>query len=151
LRRVFFIKKIKMNTVLTEERRAAIRKEFTFRMSRSSGKGGQHVNKVSTRVELLFDVFNSESFSAEEKALIQKNLLAIISQNGVLQIASQSSRSQLRNKEDAAEKFFQKIEKALLIEKPRKKTKKPKALNEKRLKEKRIQAEKKEGRKKPIK
>ncbi len=125
------------------ERQAELEKEISFRMSRASGKGGQHVNKVSTRVELLFDVLNSESLTEEEKVLVIKNLAAIISQNGILQIASQSSRSQLRNKEDAKEKFFEKLEKALTIEKPRKKTKKPKSLNEKRLKEKKIQGEKK--------
>ena len=130
------------------ERLLGLEKEFNFRMSRSSGKGGQHVNKVSTRVELLFDVLNSEILTEEEKALIIKNLAAIISQNGILQIASQKSRSQLRNKEKAKEKFFKKIEKALIVEKPRKKTKKPKSLNEKRLKKKKIIGEKKAFRQK---
>ena len=123
-------------------------KEFSFRMSRSSGKGGQHVNKVSTKVELLFDVLNSKILTEEEKQLVINNLAAIISQEGILQISSQLSRSQLRNKEDAIEKFYQKIEKALQKEKPRKKTKKPKSLDEKRLKEKKLTAEKKAGRKK---
>lgn len=130
------------------ERLADLEKEFSFRMSRSSGKGGQHVNKVSTRVELLFDVLNSEILTEEEKALVIKNLAAIISQNGILQIASQNSRSQLRNKENAKAKFFEKLEKALTIEKPRKKTKKPKSLNEKRLKDKKIIGEKKVSRQK---
>ena len=130
------------------ERQAELEKEISFRMSRASCKGGQHVNKVSTRVELLFDVLNSESLTEDEKTLVIKNLAAIISQNGILQIASQSSRSQLRNKEDAKEKFFEKLEKALTVEKPRKKTKKPKSLNEKRLKEKKIHGEKKVLRKK---
>ena len=123
-------------------------KEFSFRMSRSSGKGGQHVNKVSTKVELLFDVLASKILIEEEKQLVIKNLAAIISQEGILQISSQQSRSQLRNKEDAIEKFYQKIEKALQKEKPRKKTKKPKSLDEKRLKEKKLTAEKKASRKK---
>ena len=130
------------------ERQAELEKEFSFRMSRSSGKGGQHVNKVSTRVELLFDVLNSEILTEDEKALVIKNLAAIISQSGLLQIACQSSRSQVRNKEDAKEKFFEKLEKALIVEKPRKKTKKPRSLNEKRLKKKKIIGEKKVSRKK---
>ncbi|MFK7773955.1 MAG: alternative ribosome rescue aminoacyl-tRNA hydrolase ArfB [Saprospiraceae bacterium] len=130
------------------ERHAELEKEFSFRMSRSSGKGGQHVNKVSTRVELLFDVLNSEILTEKEKGLVIKNLAAIISQNGILQIASQDSRSQLRNKENAKVKFFEKLEKALTVEKPRKKTKKPKSLNEKRLKEKKITGEKKVSRQK---
>ncbi len=123
-------------------------KEFNFRMSRSSGKGGQHVNKVSTRVELLFDVLNSEILSEDEITLMIKNLGARISQKGILQIACQSSRSQVRNKELVIELFFEKIEKALKVDKPRKKTKKPKSLNEKRLKNKKIQADKKSNRKK---
>jgi len=130
------------------EKLADLEKEFSFRMSRSSGKGGQHVNKVSTRVELLFDVLNSEILTEREKNLVIKNLAAIISQNGILQIASQDSRSQLRNKENAKAKFFEKLEKALTIEKPRKKTRKPKSLNEKRLKKKKIQGEKKSTRQK---
>ncbi|MFT6319789.1 MAG: ribosome-associated protein [Granulosicoccus sp.] len=130
------------------EKLADLEKEFSFRMSRSSGKGGQHVNKVSTRVELLFDVLNSEILTEREKNLVIKNLAAIISQNGILQIASQDSRSQLRNKENAKAKFFEKLEKALTVEKPRKKTRKPKSLNEKRLKKKKIQGEKKSTRQK---
>ncbi|MFK8005932.1 MAG: alternative ribosome rescue aminoacyl-tRNA hydrolase ArfB [Saprospiraceae bacterium] len=130
------------------ERLTDLEKEFSFRMSRSSGKGGQHVNKVSTRVELLFDVLNSEILTEKEKGLMIKNLAAIISQNGILQIASQNSRSQLRNKENAKAKFFERLEKALTVEKPRKKTRKPKSLNEKRLKEKKIIGEKKASRQK---
>ena len=130
------------------ERLTDLEKEFSFRMSRSSGKGGQHVNKVSTRVELLFDVLNSDILTEGEKKLVIKNLAAIISQNGILQIASQDSRSQLRNKENAKAKFFEKLEKALTVEKPRKKTRKPKSLNEKRLREKKITGEKKTSRQK---
>ena len=123
-------------------------KEFSFRMSRSSGKGGQHVNKVSTKVTLLFDVLDSDILKDEEKTLVIKNLGAIISQDGILQISSQASRSQFRNKENTIEKFFEKMEKALTVEKARKKTRKPRSLNEKRLKNKKIHSEKKSIRKK---
>jgi len=123
-------------------------KEFSFRMSRSSGKGGQHVNKVSTRVELLFDVLNSQVLNEDEITLMIKNLGARISQNGIFQLACQSSRSQVRNKELVIELFFEKIEKALKVDKPRKKTRKPKSLDRKRLKDKKIQGEKKSLRKK---
>jgi ribosome-associated protein len=145
---LFLEKKKNMKEQNLAEKLADLEKEFSFRMSRSSGKGGQHVNKVSTRVELLFDVLNSEILTEREKNLVIKNLAAIISQNGILQIASQDSRSQLRNKENAKAKFFEKLEKALTVEKPRKKTTKPKSLNEKRLKKKKIQGEKKSTRQK---
>jgi ribosome-associated protein len=145
---LFLEKKKNMKEQNLAEKLADLEKEFSFRMSRSSGKGGQHVNKVSTRVELLFDVLNSEILTEREKNLVIKNLAAIISQNGILQIASQDSRSQLRNKENAKAKFFEKLEKALTVEKPRKKTRKPKSLNEKRLKKKKIQGEKKSTRQK---
>jgi ribosome-associated protein len=123
-------------------------KEFTFRMSRSSGKGGQHVNKVNTRVELLFDVLNTALLDEDEQNRVIQKLAAIISQEGIMQITCQSTRSQKRNKEIAIEKFYEKIEDALKVEKPRKKTKKPKSLDEKRLKEKKIQADKKAKRQK---
>lgn len=123
-------------------------KEFSFRMTRSSGKGGQHVNKVSTKVELLFDVLNSEILNEDEKNLLIKNMGANISQEGILRISSQHTRSQMRNKEDAIAKFYERIQNALTITKPRKKTRKPKSLNEKRLKEKKQQSEKKATRQK---
>src|SRR5688572_26395607 len=73
--------------------------EFVFRTSRSSGKGGQNVNKVSSKVELGFDVLNSVLLTPEQKSRILQKLSSRITREGVLQIIVQSDRSQLRNKE----------------------------------------------------
>ncbi|MFH2095675.1 MAG: alternative ribosome rescue aminoacyl-tRNA hydrolase ArfB [Bacteroidota bacterium] len=123
--------------------------EFIFRTSRSSGPGGQHVNKTSTKVELRFNVSESRLLSVNEKQIIMEKLAGRISNEGFLIITSQSERSQLLNKEKTIEKFYSLLEKALKPVKKRKAIKLPEALKEKRLQEKKIKAEKKSLRKNP--
>lgn len=120
-----------------------IKRELKYQTSRSSGKGGQHVNKVETRVELFFDVDNSEGMTTSEKNLIREKLQGRISNMGLLQVSSQAKRSQLLNRQKATNKFFQLLEQALTPEKERIPTKPTKSMEEKRLKSKRIRAEKK--------
>ncbi len=122
--------------------------EFVFITSRSSGSGGQHVNKVNSKVELRFDVFNTILLDEEAKELIIKNLHNIITKEGILQIVSQKSRSQTRNKKDCIEKFYKIIEKALQVPKVRKKQKPSKTWHAKRLKEKKQKSERKQRRSK---
>jgi ribosome-associated protein len=117
--------------------------EFSLSATRSSGPGGQNVNKVSTKIELRFDVNNSQLLSDGEKLLINSKLANKISNDGILIIVSQTDRSQLKNKEDSIKKFYQLIEKAIAPVKKRKPTKPSRAAKEKRLGEKRIVAEKK--------
>jgi ribosome-associated protein len=114
---------------------------------RSSGPGGQNVNKVATKVELAFHVMNSELLSEEEKLLISEKLATKINEEGFLKIADSSSRSQATNKENVLVKFYETIEKALIKPKKRKPTKMPKAVKEEIKKGKRITAEKKANRK----
>lgn len=121
-------------------------KEIEIRASRSSGKGGQNVNKVSTKIELVFDVNSSELLSEEEKAVINEKLLNRISKEGKLILQSQESRSQLANKEIAIDKFYSLLESALKKEKPRKATKPSKAKKEQRLQVKKVISEKKKSR-----
>ncbi|MCK9423549.1 MAG: aminoacyl-tRNA hydrolase [Bacteroidales bacterium] len=121
--------------------------EFSFTASRSSGPGGQHVNKVSTKVELRFDVVNSNLLSQEEKEVILSKVTGKINAEGVLIIVSQVERSQLKNKERTIEKFYALLANALKPRKKRKPTKPSQASKEKRLEAKRLQSEKKTRRK----
>lgn len=121
--------------------------EFKFSTSRSGGPGGQNVNKVSTKVELRFNVAQSVLLLPEEKVVILKKLENKINKDGELVLVSQSERSQLANKEKVIEKFYFLIVKALTPRKKRKPTKQTKASKEKRLQTKKINSEKKSRRK----
>lgn len=127
-------------------RNRGLETEFEIIASRSSGKGGQNVNKVSTKIELHFDVVSSEFLNNEEKEIIQKKLSNRISKEGRLIVKSQDSRSQFMNKEDAINKFYLLLEQALKKEKPRKETKPTKSSKEARLKIKKVSSEKKKNR-----
>ena len=124
-----------------------ILKELSYKTSRSSGSGGQNVNKVSTKVELRFDIDSSLLLADDEKNRIKIKLKNRISSENILIISSDSERTQLGNKKKAIEIFFDLLEKALRKPKKRIKTKPTKASKEKRLKEKKIQSDKKKYRK----
>ncbi|MDP4207129.1 MAG: alternative ribosome rescue aminoacyl-tRNA hydrolase ArfB [Bacteroidota bacterium] len=94
--------------------------EFIFSASRSSGAGGQNVNKVNTKIELRIIIGQSLLLSDEEKALIIEKLRNRINDKGELVIVSQSERTQLRNKQKCIEKFYELIVQALTPRKPRK-------------------------------
>jgi ribosome-associated protein len=121
--------------------------EFHFSASRSSGPGGQNVNKVNTKVELRFNIASSSLLSDEEKELLMEKLAKKINSEGELILVSQTGRSQLKNKEKAIEKFYSLLTRALTPRKKRKPTKPSQASKEERLESKRKQAEKKERRK----
>ena len=118
-------------------------KELVFTFSRSGGPGGQHVKKVSTRVELRFHVMNSALLTQDQKELIAERLANRINAEGDLIVVAQSERSQLKNKEKAIERFYSLISKALTPVKKRKPSKPSRASKEKRLKEKKKISEKK--------
>jgi ribosome-associated protein len=107
--------------------------EITVKTSRSGGKGGQHVNKVSTKVELAFDLTNTQLLSEEQKLLLLARLSGKLTKEGVLLIVSQSERTQLGNKRVAMVKLIELLERNLIVEKKRKSTKVPKSVIEKRL------------------
>jgi ribosome-associated protein len=117
--------------------------EFTFATSRSSGPGGQNVNKVNSKVELRFVVDQSQLLTDREKEIIFNKLKNRINNEGELIITVQTDRSQLKNKEEAIEKFYELITKALTPRKPRRATKPTKSSVEKRLEMKRLTGEKK--------
>lgn len=130
-------------------RNRSLEKEITFNTSRSGGPGGQHANKTETSVELRFNINDSELLTEEEKGRIQTKLANKLTKDNELIITAESKRSQIRNKEEAIEKFYQILEKALKKPKKRKKTKPSKASKEKRLQEKKKHSEKKSKRKPP--
>ncbi len=122
-------------------------KEVKYKTTRSSGSGGQNVNKVSTKVELRFDVVNSLVLTEAQKSVIFTKLKNRISSEGVLIITSDSERTQLRNKKKVRELFLALLEQSFRKPKNRIKTKPTKTSREKRLKEKKIKSEKKKMRK----
>jgi len=121
--------------------------ELTFKTSRSGGAGGQNVNKVSSKVELDFNVLHSALLTDEQKMTILKKLENKITKDGVLQIVSQKERNQLGNKEIVIQKFHELIEKCFIEKKKRKPTKPSKSAKEKRLKTKKRNSEMKQMRK----
>ena len=115
--------------------------EFTFKTSRSGGSGGQHVNKVSTKVELDFDVINSKILTDEQKDIITTKLSSRITIEGILQVICHTERSQLRNKMAAIAKFHELIDSCFVVLKKRRATKVSKAVKERRLLAKKRNAE----------
>ncbi|WP_295983862.1 alternative ribosome rescue aminoacyl-tRNA hydrolase ArfB [uncultured Algibacter sp.] len=127
----------------------AILHELTFKAIRSSGSGGQHVNKVSSKVELTFNLSESLLFDDDQKERLLRKLQNRLTKEGVLILQCGESRSQHKNKGIIIKRFFSIIDTALIIPKKRIRTKIPKSVIRKRLKNKRNRSEKKANRKKP--
>ncbi|MBN1953070.1 MAG: aminoacyl-tRNA hydrolase [Bacteroidales bacterium] len=134
--------------MMTEQRFEAIKKELTIKTSRSQGPGGQHVNKVSSRVEIRFNIRHSQVLSESEKDRLEHMLHSRVTREGDLLIVSQASRSQLYNKEDGFRRLFQMLSLALRPRKKRVASRPTRASVSKRLENKRMLSEKKQGRSK---
>ena len=126
-----------------------LKTELFYKYVRSSGSGGQNVNKVSSKAELYFNVEASQVFNEDEKLKLSEFFSNRLSKDGVLVLACDESRSQFRNKAIVTQRFLELIEEGLKEEKERKSTKVPKAVKRKRLASKRKNSEKKANRKKP--
>lgn len=124
-------------------------KVLTFKTSRSGGKGGQNVNKVSSKVELILSIVAATFFTPEEKALVTERLGNRIDQEGNLHVISQEDRSQLVNKERSVIKLISLLKDALHVDKTRKPTRTPKSVIRKRKSDKQSLSIKKEGRRRP--
>jgi ribosome-associated protein len=120
--------------------------ELSFRFSRSSGPGGQHVNRTETRVELLFDLASSPSLSENQRTRALQNLAPYLDKRGVLHLVSQSSRSQRRNREEVVERFRTLMRDGLKTPKKRRATQPSRTARERRLQEKKRRAETKRSR-----
>ncbi|MFO7719729.1 MAG: alternative ribosome rescue aminoacyl-tRNA hydrolase ArfB [Gillisia sp.] len=127
----------------------ALKLELIFKAVKSSGPGGQHVNKTASKIILNFDLGNSQALSEEEKARVSIKLASRITNSGEIILESGETRSQHKNKELVTTRFFELIQKAVKREKPRKKTRPTKASKLKRLRSKKIKSEKKVTRQKP--
>ncbi|MEO7216215.1 alternative ribosome rescue aminoacyl-tRNA hydrolase ArfB [Mucilaginibacter sp.] len=128
--------------------KASLQKEISYKTSRSGGKGGQNVNKVSSKVELLFNINESVLFTDEEKLLLNEKLQSRFNKDGSVQVICDEERSQYLNKEIAVERLMVLLGKALIRPKIRKKLKISKAAKLTRLGNKKAQSDKKENRKK---
>ncbi|TCN62929.1 alternative ribosome rescue aminoacyl-tRNA hydrolase ArfB [Acetobacteroides hydrogenigenes] len=120
--------------------------ELTFSASRSSGAGGQNVNKVNTKVELRFDIASSSILTEEEKNRLLTKLAKRLTQEGILIIVSQTERTQLKNKAQCLMKFYELLESALTVQKKRKQTKPTLASKAKKMENKKRQSERKASR-----
>lgn len=126
-----------------------ILKAVTFKTSRSGGKGGQNVNKVSSKVELIFNLASASFLTDEERELLTERLATRLDQDGNIHVVSQEDRSQLLNKEKTIAKLIALLKAGLHIQKKRKPTRIPKSVTRKRLADKQSVSNKKESRKRP--
>ena len=129
--------------------RALAIQESTFKAVRSGGAGGQHVNKVSTKVELSFNVENSQALSANQKERLYRQLGHKLTKENVMNISCDETRSQHRNKDLVIKRFLDTMRTGLRVPKVRRKTKPKRSVIEKRLKSKKKHAEKKARRQRP--
>ncbi|MGE6397851.1 alternative ribosome rescue aminoacyl-tRNA hydrolase ArfB [Chryseobacterium scophthalmum] len=120
--------------------------ELTYKTSRSSGAGGQNVNKVETSVTVMWKVSDSDFFNDFQKKLITEKLKNRINLDGILQLTVSESRTQLQNKKIATEKILEIVNQAIIIPKKRLKTKPSKGQIAKRLDTKKKLSDKKENR-----
>ncbi len=123
--------------------------ELQYKAVRSSGAGGQNVNKVSSKVVLSFDLKKSSALSDEEKALLEINLSSRLTADLILILNCDEDRSQLKNKEIVTKRFLTLIKKGLTVPKPRKETNIPKSAIRKRIKNKKNVSQIKQNRRKP--
>lgn len=123
--------------------------EVSFKAVRSSGSGGQNVNKVASKVVLSFDLKQSKGLTDDEKVRLNHKIATKLTQDNLLIITSEEERSQFKNRAIAINKLIKCLEDGLKIPKARQKTKAPRSVNEKRLHAKKVMSVLKQNRKTP--
>ncbi len=122
------------------------RSEIDMKATRSSGAGGQHVNKTSSRIELSWNVRNSRVLTDEQRTMLETRLASRLSEEGAVRVIASDTRSQLRNRERAEKRLGELIARSLRVPKKRRPTRRPRAANEARLTEKKKHSDKKRDR-----
>ena len=120
--------------------------ELEMRASRASGAGGQHVNKTSSRIEIVWNIRTSRALTDDQRALLEIRLASRIAEDGSIRVVASDTRSQARNKERAEQRLGELIARSLVVQKKRRKTRRPRAANEARLTEKKKHSDKKRDR-----
>ncbi len=123
--------------------------ELEITASRSSGPGGQHVNKTDTRIQVRWNLIDSVCLNDLQRGRLKRNLATRLTEAGDLLITCETNRSQRRNREEALQRLAALVRDALIPPKPRKKTRPSRASREKRLQEKKLRSKVKKGRGKP--
>jgi ribosome-associated protein len=134
------------NSLYVNESLSIPREELDVRVSRSSGAGGQHVNKTSSRVEIFWNVVNSRALTDQQRSLLREKLASRLTTDGNLRVVASDMRSQIRNRELVERRLAELIARSLIIPKKRKPTKPTKAAKEARLEAKRRHSSKKRER-----
>jgi len=129
--------------------RDCLKRELSYRTSRSSGPGGQHVNKTESRVELLWNLQESKCLDEHQKNLVVQRLHSRITEEGMLSMGCEKHRSQHQNKEEVTERFLSLVLTSLVVPKKRRATKPSRTSIEKRISNKKIRGEMKRSRRKP--
>ena len=120
--------------------------ELEMRASRASGAGGQHVNKTSSRIEIVWNIRTSQALTDEQRQLLESRLASRISDDGSIRVVASDTRSQARNRERAEQRLGELIARSLIVQKKRRATRRPRAANEARLTEKKKHSDKKRDR-----
>ena len=138
------------NSLAVNESVSIPRSELEVRVSRSSGAGGQHVNKTSSRVEIIWNVLASRALSEEQRARLSDRLSSRISSEGEVRVVASDTRSQTQNRELAEERLIELVRRALIVPKKRRATKPTRASKEARLESKKRHSSKKAQRRNPF-
>jgi len=138
------------NVLVVNESLAIPRSELAIKASRSSGAGGQHVNKTSSRIEISWNIAKSGALSDEQREMLMDRLASRLSNEGAVRVVASEMRSQRQNRDRAEVRLTDLVRRALIIRKKRKPTRRPRGADEARLASKKLHSRKKRERKRDV-